>query len=154
MDLVQDASVAAYSAFHQFEPGTNFRAWFLKILTHRYYRTRKIATPVLNLEEVPELFLYTQSKRLGVSLEGDPVSELLGKADHDAVCAALARLPEEYRVVATLHFLSEASYLECAEILEVPIGTVRSRLHRARKLLQVALWQIAEERGYVAEETR
>lgn len=154
MDLVQDASVAAFSAFHQFEPGTSFRAWFLKILTHRYYRTRQAAArhSALTLDEVPELFLYIQAKRLGVSLEGDPLVTLLGKMDGDAVCAALDRLPDEYRVVATLHFMGETTYQQCAEALDLPIGTVRSRLHRARKHLQVALWRIAEERGYVAEE--
>jgi RNA polymerase sigma-70 factor (ECF subfamily) len=154
MDLVQDASVAAYRAFHQFEPGTNFRAWFLKIVTHRYSRTRQSAgrLPSVSLDEAPELFLYLKAKSLGVPMTDDPVASLLGRVDGEGVCAALARLPEGYRVVATLHFLSEASYAECAEILDLPVGTVRSRLHRARKLLQVALWGIAEERGYVMEE--
>lgn len=154
MDLVQDATVAAFAAFHQFEPGTNFQAWFLRILTNRYYRTRQASArqSALNLDEVPELFLYSRAKRLGIPLEDDPLTALLGKVDGDAVCAALARLPDEYRIVATLHFLGETTYLQCAEALELPIGTVRSRLHRARKLLQIALWQIAEERGYVKEE--
>jgi RNA polymerase sigma-70 factor (ECF subfamily) len=154
MDLVQDASVAAYTSFHQFEPETSFRAWFLKILTHRYYRVRDGSErrPVMALDEVPELFLYSQAKRQGISLDGDPLVTLLGNLDGAAVCAALDRLPDEYRVVATLHFMGETSYQECAEALDLPIGTVRSRLHRARKLLQVALWRIAEERGYVTEE--
>lgn len=154
MDLVQDASVAAYSAFHTFEAGTSFRAWFLKILIHRYYRVRKESQrqPVLALEEVPELFLYSQAKRRGIPFDGDPLVTLLGDLNGAAVCSALNRLPDDYRVVATLHFVGETSYQECAEALNLPIGTVRSRLHRARKLLQVALWQIAEERGYVTEE--
>lgn len=151
MDLIQDASVSAFRAFHQFQTGSNFRAWFLKILTNRYYRVRQNDARVqaVSLEEAPELFLYLKAKSLGLSLEGDPVATLLGGLDGAAVCAALERLPDEYRVVATLHFLSEASYQECADILDVPIGTVRSRLHRARKLLQVMLWHIGEERGYV-----
>lgn len=150
MDLVQDASVAAFRAFHQFERGTSFRAWFLKIVTHRYYRTRQSAArlPSVSLDEAPELFLYLKARERGV--QGDPVESLIGKADGDLVCAALAHLPDDYRVVATLHFLSETSYAECAETLDLPIGTVRSRLHRARKLLQVALWSIAEERGYTS----
>ena len=154
MDLVQDASVSAYRAFGQFETGTNFRAWFLRILTHRYYRIRQEDARLrsVTLDDAPELFLYLKAKAQGVPMVGDPAASLLGKSDGDAVCAALARLPEEYRVVATLHFLSEASYAECAETLDVPIGTVRSRLHRARKLLQVALWELAEERGYATEE--
>ena len=156
MDLVQDASVAAYRAFPQFAPGTNFRAWFLKIVTHRYYRTRQNAArlPSVSLDDAPELFLYLKAKARGVPMAGDPAALVLGKADGEGVCAALARLPDDYRVVATLHFLSEASYAECAETLDLPIGTVRSRLHRARKLLQVALWSLAVEWGYATEEKR
>lgn len=154
MDLVQDASVAAFRAFDQFESGTNFRAWFLKILTHRFYRTRQTQArmPSVPLEEAPELFLYLEAKRRGIAMTGDPAAFVLGKADGQMVSDALARLPDEYRVVAILHFLSEASYQECADTLDLPIGTVRSRLHRARKHLQVSLWQIAEERGYVGKE--
>lgn len=154
MDLVQDASVAAYRAFHQFESGTSFRAWFLKILTHRYYRTRQndARLPSVSLEEAPELFLYLHAKRSGVVMTDDPAAFVLGKVDGQMVLAALERLSDEYRVVAILHFLNDTSYQECAEALDLPIGTVRSRLHRARKLLQVALWRIAEERGYVAKE--
>jgi len=154
MDLVQDACLSAYRAFEMFERGTNFKAWFLKILTNRYYRTRQneARSPLVSLEEAPELFLYLEAKRRGVPMEGDPAAFVLGKADGQMVCAALDRLPDEYRVVAVLHFLGETSYQECADALDLPIGTVRSRLHRARKLLQVSLWQIAEERGYVEKE--
>ncbi|RYG48212.1 sigma-70 family RNA polymerase sigma factor [bacterium] len=151
LDLVQDASLIAYRSFHQFSAGTSFKAWFLRILTHRYYRTRQAASRTVSVPigEVPELFLYFEAKRMGLSMEGDPAAILLGKSDGDTVCAALERLPDDYRVVAILHFLSNMTYDECAETLGIPVGTVRSRLHRARKLLQVALWQIAEERGYV-----
>ncbi len=154
MDLVQDASVAAYRAFHQFEAGTRFRAWFLRILTNLYFRTRKreARLPSVSLEEAPELYLYLRAKKLGVAMAGDPAEFVLGKADSEMVADALDHLPNEYRVVATLHFLSETTYQECADILELPIGTVRSRLHRARKLLQVSLWEIAEERGYIEKE--
>ncbi|RYD47248.1 MAG: sigma-70 family RNA polymerase sigma factor [Verrucomicrobiaceae bacterium] len=102
--------------------------------------------------EVSELFLYFEAKRMGLPMDSDPVGALLGKTNGEMVAAALERLPDEYRVVAILHFISESSYEECAATLEIPVGTVRSRLHRARKLLQVALWQIAEERGYVPKE--
>ena len=154
MDLVQDASVMALRSFHQFEGGANFKAWYLRILTNRYYRTvqNEARTRSVRLDDVPELFLYLHAKRLGVPMEGDPTAFVFGEADNKLVCEALELLPDEYRVVATLHFLSEATYAECAEALDVPIGTVRSRLHRARKLLQMSLWGIAQERGYVAEE--
>jgi RNA polymerase sigma-70 factor (ECF subfamily) len=100
------------------------------------------------LEDAPESYLYRQARRLGLAMADDPVNVLLGKADAQMVSAALARLPSEYQEVANLHFITEMSYAECAETLEVPIGTVRSRLHRARRLLQASLWEIAEERGY------
>jgi RNA polymerase sigma-70 factor, ECF subfamily len=156
MDLLQDASLNAFRAFGGFREGSNFRAWFLKIVTNRFYRIREVESrlPTAPLADAPDLFLYLEAKRRGVAMEGDPSDFLFAKADGETVANALARLGEEYRVVATLHFLSEASYAECAEILGVPVGTVRSRLHRARKQLQVALWQIAVERGYVPEERR
>ena len=154
MDLVQDASVAAYRAFHQFARGSNFKAWFLRILTNRYYQTcrERARTPLIDIEEAPELFLYRQARRLGVPTAGDPNAFLLAKVDGDAICDALDRLPDEYRAVAALHFSGELTYEECAQALDIPIGTVRSRLHRARRQLKVALWRIAEERGYVPEE--
>ena len=105
--------------------------------------------PSIPLGESPELFLYLQAKRLGISLDGDPIASVLGNDEAEMARAAVARLPDSYRVVAVLHFLSGETYAECAETLGIAPGTVRSRLHRARKLLQVTLWQIAEERGYV-----
>jgi RNA polymerase sigma-70 factor (ECF subfamily) len=151
MDLVQDASVSAFRSFHLFVPGTNFKAWFLRILLHHFYRTRQIEArqPTVALADAPESFLYRQARRIGLPMKSDPVDVILGKVDSEAVTGAFERLPSEYRETAILHFITEMSYADCAEILEVPIGTVRSRLHRSRRLLQVYLWEIAETRGYV-----
>jgi RNA polymerase sigma-70 factor (ECF subfamily) len=156
MDLVQETSVAAYRAFDQFQLGTNFKAWFLKILTNRYFRDLRSAghLPSIPLDEAPELFLYRQARRLGVPTKDDPFEFLLNKVDGELIRKAMLRLPEEYKVVATLHFLTEVTYEECAETLDIPVGTVRSRLHRARRMLQVSLWALAEERGYVPKEER
>lgn len=152
MDLVQDAAVQAFRAFHTYTPGTNFKAWLLKILTNRYYAIRKHRPNTLALDEAPDLFLFEQAKRNGVAIDDDPAAWVLGKMDGEAIQAAIEKLPDEYRTVAVLYFLSEMPYEQIAETLEVPIGTVRSRLHRSRKLLQVALWQIAQDRGYVSTE--
>lgn len=153
LDLVQDASLTAFRAFHQYRPGTNFRAWFMKVLTHRFYRLQEnLLPPSMPLEDAPDLFLYLHAKRLGVPMEGDPSAFVMSQFDGDQIGLALQRLSPEFRAAATLHFLSEMTYEECAEALEVPVGTVRSRIHRARKLLQVALWRLAEERGYVSQE--
>ncbi|MGH7513641.1 MAG: sigma-70 family RNA polymerase sigma factor [Gemmatimonadales bacterium] len=152
-DLVQEAALLAFRAFASFEPGTNFRAWFLKILTNCYFskRRREKSRPVTSdLDDTPDLYLYARSAEAGFPTQGpDPAAQLLDRLGTERVVAAIARLPEEYRVVATLYFMEDLSYEEIAEVLGCPIGTVRSRLHRGRKMLQKALWQVAEESGIV-----
>ena len=78
-------------------------------------------------------------------------AELLDKLGTERIVDAINRLPEEYRIVATLYFMEDSSYEEIAQALQCPVGTVRSRLHRGRKMLQKALWQIAEEDGIVRQ---
>ena len=153
-DLVQDASLLAWRGFGSFEAGTNFRAWFFRILTNafysRYRKTRREGRAV-ELEEVPELYLWRQSSVAGLSdVLQDPAAALLARLDAEEVNAAIAALPEEYRVVAALYFMDDLPYQEIAEMLGIPIGTVRSRLHRARRQLQRALWKTAVERGLVS----
>jgi RNA polymerase sigma-70 factor (ECF subfamily) len=154
-DLVQEAALLAYRAFDSFEPGTNFRAWFLKILTNCYYskRRREKSRPVTSdLDDTPDLYLYARSGQAGFPTQGpDPASELLDKLGTERIAAAMARLPTEYRVVATLYFMEDLTYEEISHALECPVGTVRSRLHRGRKMLQKALWQVAQEDGIVAD---
>jgi RNA polymerase sigma-70 factor (ECF subfamily) len=150
-DLVQEASLLAYRGFQQFERGTNFKAWFFRILTNSFYSTyrkrRRQGTQV-ELEDVPELYLYARTALPGAPSEAaDPAATLLAKLDTEAAQAAIEMLPEEYRVVASLYFMQDFSYQEIAEVCGCPVGTVRSRLHRGRRLLQRALWRIAEERG-------
>jgi RNA polymerase sigma-70 factor (ECF subfamily) len=156
-DLVQEAALLAYRAFDSFEAGTNFRAWFLKILTNCYYskRRREKSRPVTSdLDDTPDLYLYARSGQAGFPTQGpDPAAELLDKLGTERIAAAMARLPTEYRVVATLYFMEDLAYEEIAHTLECPVGTVRSRLHRSRKMLQKALWQIAEEDGIVSHKT-
>lgn len=153
-DLVQEAALLAFRAFASFEPGTNFRAWFFKILTNCYFskRRREKSRPVTSdLDDTPDLYLYARSAEAGFPTQGpDPAAQLLDQLGTERVVAAIARLPEEYRVVSTLYFMEDLSYEEIAETLGCPIGTVRSRLHRGRKMLQKALWQVAEESGIVS----
>jgi RNA polymerase sigma-70 factor (ECF subfamily) len=152
-DLVQEAALLAYRAFDSFETGTNFRAWFLKILTNCYYskRRREKSRPVTSdLDDTPDLYLYARSGEAGFPTQGpDPAAELLETLGTERIVAAIGRLPEEYRIVSTLYFMDDLSYEEIARVLECPVGTVRSRLHRGRRMLQKALWQIAEEDGIV-----
>jgi RNA polymerase sigma-70 factor, ECF subfamily len=156
-DLVQEAAFLAYRAFDTFEAGSNFRAWFLKILTNCYFskRRREKSRPVASdLDDTPDLYLYARSGQAGFPTQGpDPASELLETLGTERIVAAIGRLPEEYRVVSTLYFMEDLSYEEIARILGCPVGTVRSRLHRGRKMLQKALWQVAEEDGIVGGKT-
>jgi RNA polymerase sigma-70 factor (ECF subfamily) len=155
-DLVQEAALLAYRGFGSFEGGTNFRAWFLKILTNCYFskRRREKSRPVTSdLDDTPDLYLYARSGQAGFPTQGpDPAAQLLDKLGTERIVAAIGRLPDEYRIVSTLYFMDDLSYEEIARILECPVGTVRSRLHRARKMLQKALWQIAEEDGIVSQQ--
>jgi len=156
-DLVQEAALLAFRAFASFEPGTNFRAWFFKILTNCYFskRRRERSRPVTSdLDDTPDLYLYARSAEAGFPTQGpDPAAQLLDQLGTERVVGSINRLPEEYRVVSTLYFMEDLSYEEIAQVLGCPIGTVRSRLHRGRKMLQKALWQVAEESGIISHHT-
>ena len=153
-DLVQEAALAAARGFGTFQLGTNFKAWFFRILTNCYYarhRRQRHEGQSVDYDEVPELYLYIRTAELGLhGSSSDPVQTVLNGIDGEHIAAALQSLPEEYRVVSTLYFMEDFSYAEIAATLDIPIGTVRSRLHRGRKILQELLWRIAVERGVVA----
>jgi RNA polymerase sigma-70 factor, ECF subfamily len=153
-DLVQEAALLAWRGFKSFDQGSNFKGWFFRILTNCFfskYRKRKRQGTEIELDDAPELYLYCQTAALGLHASSDdPAQLLMGKLATEQVEAAIAALPDEYRVVATLYFLQDFSYQEIAEVVGVPVGTIRSRLHRGRRLLQKALWVIAEERGIVS----
>ena len=152
-DLLQEAALLAYRAFDSFESGTNFRAWFLKILTNCYYsrRRREKRRPVTSdLDDTPDLYIYARSGEAGFPTLGpDPAAALLDKLGTERILKAINLLPEEYRVASAPYFVEDLSYEEIARSLECPVGTVRSRLHRGRKMLQKSLWQVAVEDGIV-----
>lgn len=153
-DLVQEAALRAFQAFHQYRPGTSFRAWFFRILLNCFYASRRKKRPETSLdalEEAPPLYLYSRTAEAGLHAPGrDPAREVLDRIAGEDAPRAVAALPEEFRVVATLYFMDDFSYQEIANVLDVPVGTVRSRLHRGRKLLQKALWEVATDAGLVA----
>jgi RNA polymerase sigma-70 factor (ECF subfamily) len=156
-DLLQDAALLAHRGFTSFTPGTNFRAWFYKILINAYYslRRREKSHPVTSdLDDTPDLYIYARAGQAGFPTQGeDPASQLLETLGTERIVGAISRLPEEYRIVSTLYFMEDLSYEEIARVLECPVGTVRSRLHRGRKMLQKALWQVAVEDGIVRQES-
>ena len=151
-DLVQDAALLAHRGYPGFTAGSNFRAWFYRILLNRFYsnyRRQKRAGVSVDLDETPELYLYQQAAASGMTPDADTATALVDRLDSELVTRALDALPEEFRTVATLYFMQDLPYQEIADMLDVPIGTVRSRLHRARRMLQKALWEVAAERGIV-----
>jgi RNA polymerase sigma-70 factor (ECF subfamily) len=150
-DLVQEATVRAFRSFHTFQEGTNFKAWFFRILTNLYlnkYRQKQREPEMIHFEDAPDLYLYSHTLNAGLhSLSADPAALLMRKLTTEHVTAAIEALPEEFRTVCALYFMQEFSYQEIAEVLDCPLGTVRSRLHRGRKALQRELWHIAQEQG-------
>lgn len=154
-DLVQNAALRAFAAFGRFERGTNFKAWFFRVLLNLFLHQRRDAgrTPQTTaLDDVPEWSLYAQMRQAGLHRRDyDPAALLLSKLDGEDMHRAFERLPAEFRIVSLLYFVEEFSYQEIADILDCPIGTVRSRLHRGRKLLQQELWQLAQEHGIAAK---
>lgn len=157
-DLVQEAALHAFRAFDSFQEGTNFKAWFFRILTNLFinaYRRRQREPGIdtlSDLEDAPALYLFKRAQEMGMQTwTSDPAALVLEKFEAEQVCRAIAALPEDYRVVSALYFMEEFSYQEIAEMVGCPVGTVRSRLHRGRRMLQRALWHIAEQQGIVAD---
>ncbi len=152
-DVLQETFLKAYRAYHTFQEGTNLKAWLYRILTNTYinrYRKAQRRPSEVDLGEIEDLYLY---RRIGSAetAEASRSAEdavLDGFVDAD-VKNAVETLPERFRLPVLLADVEGFSYKEIAEILDVPIGTVMSRLHRGRKALQKALWKFAQERGLV-----
>ncbi len=151
-DVLQEALLKAYRGYHTFEAGTNLKAWLYRILTNTFinkYRARSRRPAEVELGELEDLYLF---KRIGgEEAAGGAVrsaeEEALDRFVDEDIKAALESLPENFRIPVLLADVEGFSYKEIAEIMDVPIGTVMSRLHRGRKALQRALWRFAEERG-------
>lgn len=154
-ELVQEAALLAFKGFSRFKPGTNFKAWFFTILRNRFistYRKKQREIKTVELEDAPELYMYSKSVESGLSAQtSEPAKYVIEQLDAEQVATALSELPMEFREAATLYFTQDMSYHDIAEVLGVPVGTVRSRLHRGRKLLQKKLWHLAEDYGLVPQ---
>ena len=145
--LVQEAALLACRARATFQRGTNFRPWFLKILTNDFYSkcpTRRAAkAPIL---ESP-LRLFGLAQRYNFAPNPDPALTFTGRLDAETISGALEDLPLEFRVVTTMSLVEDLPYRDIASVLAIPVGTVRSRLHRGRAMLKRSLWQAAVDRG-------
>ena len=153
-DLVQETYLKAYRGFNGFEQGTNLKAWLYRILTNTYintYRAKKRRPDESDLEDVEDLYLYRRLGGLEAATMGRSAEDqLLDTYTDDEVKAALESLPEQFRMAVLLADVEGFAYKEIAEILDIPIGTVMSRLHRGRKGLQKKLYEFAVDRGLVA----
>ena len=144
-DLVQDTYARAFRSWRQFTPGTNLRAWLLRILTNLNIDRgrRQQRTPPMQPLEEGDYFLYNKvEESAGESLEEDRVLERLSQDD---VVNALSAVPHDFRDVVVLVDIGDFTYEDAAQILDIPIGTVMSRLHRGRRILKSNLAQQAVE---------
>lgn len=152
-DLVQDAYLRAYRGFGSFTEGTNLRAWLYRILTNAYintYRSKQRRPAQSDIADIEDMYLY---RRLGtldaLAASRSAEDQLFDVLTDDEVKQALEDLPENFRLPVLLADVEGFSYKEIAEMLDIPIGTVMSRLHRGRKAMQKALFDFATEHGLV-----
>ena len=148
-DLVQETYLKAYKNFDSFTPGTNLKAWLYRIMTNTYinsYRKKQRRPLETSADEVTDYQLYSSSSHDSTGLESAEV-EALKAMPNSRISEALNALNEDYRMVVYYADVEGLAYKEIADVLDIPMGTVMSRLHRGRKQLRAMLKDVAKERG-------
>ena len=148
-DLVQETYIKAYRFWDKFEPGSNCRAWLFRILTNVFineYRSKSRSPVAASSDDLDDRFLYGRLPETDLSI--DPEQRMFSSILLEDVNRAIESLPEDFRLVVSLSFLERFSYREIADITGLHLGTVKSRLHRGRKLCQKRLLKYAREYGY------
>lgn len=147
-DLVQEAMLRAYRFFDKFKPGTNLKAWLIKVMTNIFLNKVKRASkrpPMVEFETVEELLGEVKNDWADISSASEGFRECLD----DEVANALDDLPVDYRVPVLLSAIDGLSYREMAEVIGCPLGTVMSRLYRGRKMLEHRLFSYAKRKGFL-----
>jgi RNA polymerase sigma-70 factor, ECF subfamily len=145
-DLVQETMLKAYRAWHQFERGTNAKGWLLTILRHAFineYRRRTRHPETVDIDAIEPFSVFQEVQ------DDDPQGTFFDRIVDDEVLRAIDTLPEQFRETVVLSDVEGMSYEEIARVLEVPVGTVKSRLFRARRMLQQKLYDYAVSMGYI-----
>lgn len=159
-DLVQETYLKAFRYFHHFQPGTNARAWIMKILTNTFrtkYRKSQKEPIQIDIENVENFFLVDELKsqfqpaNKSEIRKSEDITETLKAYVSDDIIQALDSIPEQFRMAVLLSDVERFNYQEIADILGASIGTVKSRIFRGRKLLQKQLYEFARKRGIVGE---
>lgn len=153
-DLTQETFLKAYAAFHQFEPGTNIKAWLFRIMQNTFisqYRKDSKAPYQTSVDELEEWELSALEATSQTVLPSAEMQALRSMPD-TVIVDALKQLPEEFRTPVYLADAEGFSYAEIAEILDIPMGTVMSRIHRARVRLRGLLTEYAREQGVLKDE--
>ncbi|HZA19898.1 MAG TPA: sigma-70 family RNA polymerase sigma factor [Actinomycetota bacterium] len=153
-DLVQETMLRAYRSFDRFEPGTNLKAWLFRIMTNAYintYRKRQREPLKVSQDDIEDFDLYQELKNHDPAYSATPESIVLDNLLDSDITQAIDDLPEQFRMAVILSDLEGFTYAEMADIMDVPMGTVMSRLHRGRKALQKRLLDLAKEKGIVKD---
>lgn len=152
-DLVQETFMKAFRFWDKYEKGTNIRAWLFRIMKNSYINRYRKETKEPNTVDYEEIANFYNTIRHQYTDQNDLQEKIFGGLLEDNVAHAMESLPEDFRTVVILSDIEGLSYEEIAEFVDCPIGTVRSRLHRGRKMLQVTLFDYAKKHGYVTSKT-